>query len=559
MYLKTNKRLKKKIAELEAQLETQEEQLKIFGDIISEMPGHIYWKDANSIYLGCNKYAAKMAGLNEPKEIVGKSDYELAWKAQADELVKNDKGVMEQDISLVKEEVAHLSDDRVATYVSHKKALKDKDGKVIGCLGISIDISEIKKLEKHVAIAKGLAEKANRSKIQLLNAINHIVRTQLTGVLGGSQLIELEEKPSPKLSERLSGIYDSGDSILPMLQTIYYYLDLELGRLKITEQNLNLQNLIDQVIEQHVTNAVNKNMTIRLIYDEDIPPEIVGDGILIKEILNTLVYNAVRFTQQGHITIQASKVKQEEDQVWVELAVRDTGIGIATEKQTHLFDLLELDVNEPESAFAHVGIKLSLANMIAHLLKGKLSLRSTLGKGSCFTLLLPFGESPDAKPALVLSLGLHLAKERYQFSEERQKVFDEAKFIPKEKAPSIDILIIEDHLLNLRVEKELLEAIANCKITTAMTVSEAKKKLDRRYDLILLDINLPDGNGIEIAREAKKQGLNEETSIVAATAHATEEEVDFLTGEGIDCVISKPITQTKLEDVLTYFVYHSIK
>src|SRR3990167_8150594 len=105
MYLKTNKRLKKKIAELEAQLETQEEQLKIFGDIISEMPGHIYWKDANSIYLGCNKYAAKMAGLNEPKEIVGKSDYELAWKAQADELVKNDKEVMEQDISLVKEEV----------------------------------------------------------------------------------------------------------------------------------------------------------------------------------------------------------------------------------------------------------------------------------------------------------------------------------------------------------------------------------------------------------------------------------------------------------------------
>lgn len=510
---------------------------EVLHQILLNIPDYVFWKDLDLIYRGCNYNFARLAGGKKPEDIVGKSDKELPWgEFTADIYRQEDRQVIETKKPILHKEVPLITDKNEERTLSVSKVpMFGQDHVVIGVLCIFRDITEKRRSEQTL-------DNANRSKTQFINAINQLVRTQLTGVLGVADVMQLNAT-QVKQKEDAGIICESGSGIIPILDKALYYLDLEQGRLKPFPQQFNLSLLIESIIEDHRPYASEKNTIIRLHYESGTPTDVIGDANLVQVVINTLIYNAVRFTQRGNVDITVHLVDSKET---INICVSDTGQGIAKEMWPYLFNLFDLDRDNPQIAFSHAGLNLSIAKKIVSVLGGEIHLSDKKTQGAQFGLFIPFA-----------SIGKKSPLPRSLFS--KHAVFnrrDETVTLRDSNQP-IRVLIVEDNRLNRIVLKRLFEEIKHCELVMAETVQEALDLLDDTYDLILLDIELPDGSGTEVAKAARKRYAKQTPPIIAVTAHCTEEESMMLTANGIDDVVEKPIRFETLQDILKFFVYET--
>jgi two-component system, OmpR family, aerobic respiration control sensor histidine kinase ArcB len=366
-------------------------------NIISHIPCYIYWKDKNSVYLGCNQGFAKAAGFNSPTDIIGKTDYDFAWgKTEARLFRQGDKEVLKGIPKLNFEEPQLQADGRYATVWASKVPMRDKNNNIIGILGIYIDITERKQMEKALAEAKEKAENANRAKSEFVAVISHELRTPLNGILGLAEILLMDSVNLTTLqTECIKDIQFSGKILLNHINDILDFAKLEAGKLKFSYAPFNIREIVEGSIKNLSVLSKEKNLPLLLNIDHKIPTIVISDAHRIQQVLINLVSNAIKFTDEGQINITLSLISKNEKRAKVKLSVKDTGTGIPKNKIDFIFGKFNQLQPGYRNEIRGVGLGLSITKFLVDRLNGEINVKSIIGKGSEFVVTLPLLVSAD--------------------------------------------------------------------------------------------------------------------------------------------------------------------
>lgn len=295
--------------------------------LLDFLPEYIFWKDVNSVYLGCNQNYARLLGFDSPQEIIGKTDLDLPWQplghdAQTFRLA--DQQTMGGEPITSQEEILSLPNGKILVTLVTKRAIKNKRGNVIGILGFFTDITEQK---QQAQALKKQAQAANQAKSTFIANMRHGLITPITGLMGMIEMMG-EELTSQRGKRAAEDALQSSASLVDLINNIIEISRLESGTLPVYLIRFNLKELANKVIRL-VTPAIDaKKLQLIFYYDEALPTYFLSDATRLHRILLNLINNAIKFTEHGEIKLNLSCLKKIDRDVLVKIEVQDTGIGI---------------------------------------------------------------------------------------------------------------------------------------------------------------------------------------------------------------------------------------
>lgn len=511
-----------KIAALQKEIDT----LKA---VIAMIPGNVYWQNIQGQYLGCNNNMAKVFNLASPDDLVGKTNAEFMDEGLLDYISKINIDVLNTEKEKRIEENGFNEKGEQAIYLTQKTPLFDKTGKIYGFLGVSLDITERKQIEEKLKVAKRKAEAANRAKSKFLAMISHELRTPLTSILGFVNLLQQENLDDINKKQYIRHITDSGSYLLSLINNLLDYNKLEANKYELICAPINLKSLMEDVINMSSGTAMSKKLLLCLDYDINAPKEIISDSRVLRQILVNLVGNAIKFTEQGHVTLKVAHVETRNNLVELKISVEDSGIGIDEKEQRSVFKRFHQlgNVYTRNSSLTGTGLGLTIVKKLVRLIGSRIELFSEPNKGSVFYFSVQF------------PLPTH----------ERNKA-SSTRFENKVK----NILLIEDDALIQIVHKQMLESLG-CTVDIADCSTTALKMLKNNYDIIFVDIGLPDMNGFELITLMKKEYFKDHSiPIIALTGYSEEEEKQKCLQVGANEVAVKPISKMSLGRILEKYI-----
>ncbi len=399
-------------------------------------------------------------------------------------------------------------------------------------MGIFRDITDRKKSDEALKQAKMQAEAANEAKSHFLANMSHEMRTPLNAIIGFSKIL-MEEELAEEHKEHLRMIYNSGGHLLGLVNDILNISSIEAGKMNIEMKQCSLGQLIANIESMTQPFAAGKGLTFEIREKGDLPANIVTDTVRLQQCLINLVNNAIKFTEQGHIYVNIS-LEDKDSKPCIRFEVEDTGIGIATESQQKIFEPFVQEDEGTSRKYGGTGLGLAIARKFAGLLGGELTLTSEKGKGSVFSFIIPAGVDLAAQPLL-----------------NRHKIIDDASKVKQDRFSGC-ILVAEDVKTNQMLMKFLLEKMG-LKVTIAENGVEAvDKALGQKFDLIFMDIQMPELNGYEATRTLRDKGIK--IPIVALTAGTMEGDEEKCIEAGCDVYLSKPVVISKLIETLSKYL-----
>jgi len=416
------------------------------------------------------------------------------------------------------------------------KALIDAKNKFSLIIGVVRDISLIKKTEQTLIDAKNKAEEINRLKSNFLANMSHELRTPLISILGFAEIMT-ETSEDVAIQEASRNILQGGKRLLETLNVILQFSKIESEKVEVTTKLIDVSAAIKKVSEKYKHVAEEQGLQFLFEnYANECYTE--TDGELFEEIISQLVNNALKFTTDGSVSIILNK-DEDADAKYFTVEVRDTGIGISLENQLIIFEEFRQASEGVTRGYEGLGLGLSIVKKYTTLLKGTVSLESTVGNGSTFTLRFPIIKTGQTElPPLQV---------------EEKKQFSLSEFFEKTKS-EIDlpaVLLVEDDPATCDVITIFLRKI--CKIEYANRADRALQKAsEKKYEVILMDINLGRGlNGKEALELIKKNTINSTTPILAVTAEALHNEKELLLNAGFSDYIAKPFNKNEIIEILT--------
>ncbi|MCL9685532.1 PAS domain-containing sensor histidine kinase [Legionella maioricensis] len=380
----------RKNAEEKIRLEKEKVELTL-ASIIENLPGHVYWKNKDSVYQGCNLAQAKSAGFSDPKEMIGKTDYEMPWQHEADILRESDLAVINNKETLTREEASQLANsDEISIFLSKKAPLYNKNGDVIGVLGVSFDITDRKKIEQDLCQAQMAAETANQAKSEFLRNMEHQLRTPFSGIYSIVQMLA-EAETEPEKKELLELTYGSAKEFLDLLNDIIDFSRYQTEYTAVLAKKFDLKKLIEKTVTMQQAAAVSKKLKLSSEYETDLPTVFIGDPYRLRRILLNLLSNAIRFTTKGRVSVQVKLGKMIDDKnLILQLIVIDTGIGISLEKQSLIYEKFYRIHPANQNKYSGAGLGLHIVKQLMADLEGEIELSSSPGKGTTFVCTIPF-------------------------------------------------------------------------------------------------------------------------------------------------------------------------
>lgn len=500
-------------------------------NIISEIPVSVYWMNRKHIYLGCSKNMAELLNLQSRHNIVGKTYLDLYDEKSSEYYQKADKEVMGTGISLSLEEPLYFADGTKKTYLSKKVPLLNSKQKIIGMLGVSIDITERKEAEQALKIAKEDAEAANIAKTNFIANMSHDIRTPLTGVIGLSEMLEVDIV-DPVQKENASLLAESGKQLLNMLNEVLE--DVQIGNFDdsdISNEKFDLHNVIRSLIKLENPTTITQNIELKCVIANDVPQFIVSDRKKITHILLNLIGNAIKFTKRGHVSIDVSLLSITDNRVKLRFEVIDTGVGIPENLQDKVFERFFKVEPSFKGNYRGYGLGLHIVRSYVELLGGKISICSQEGSGTsvCFDLTCDLTD---------LDVATNISYTQRDFS--------------KDNSSFLRVLLVEDNNVALRVLENLVGQ-SELAYTSVQSAEHAYEILQTQsFDFILTDLGLPAMSGQELTfkiREFEKC-LPKNTPIFGLTAHVNSEIKQSCLGLGMNDVFTKPISKNILQKII---------
>ncbi|MEP1448135.1 MAG: aerobic respiration two-component sensor histidine kinase ArcB [Paraglaciecola sp.] len=490
--------------------EKQASQLStLLRSIIDASPDLIYYRNQEGQFAGCNRVAEQMTGKTE-QELIGLTPHQVYDEELARQVVASDQDILENDVSITEELWLRFADGRRRYFEMRKVPFFSADGTRLGILAFGRDITERKQAENVVT-------KASKDKTAFIATISHELRTPLNGIVGLSRMLRDTNLTSEQFAW-VSTIYASGITLGNIFNDIIDLDRLDRDRLELSLKTVSINDFTKELGSIIELLADDKELTFVAHVQEPLPALVEVDGTRLRQILWNLLFNAVKFTQKGTVSLEVKAESIDAETSMVTFKVCDTGVGIPQQELDKIFAMYyQVDLPEHQSATG-TGIGLAICQQMVSLMNGKISVSSVEGKGTCFTVELPLAISKN--PIQVETL----------------------------KVTGLQILLVEDIELNVMVAKALLEKLGQ-HVDVAMTGNEAiTMARDKQYDLILLDIQLPDMNGFEVANVLHEESLVEQTSIVALTANVIKTRQEYL-DNGMDDVIAKPVKKSRIIEV----------
>lgn len=511
-----------------------EQEKILLKTIINSTPFRVFWKDSQGHYLGANNAFIRDASLNNESEIIGKDDFEMVWANEASLYRADDFEVMNSKtpkLNIIEEQTQ--ADGNKIILETSKIPLRDMNNSVVGIIGIYQDITEKIKLTKELAIlnnnlekkveektfelriAKELAEEATRTKSSFLANMSHEIRTPMNGIIGMAHLA-LKTNLDSKQRNYISKINVSANNLLGIINDILDISKIEAGKLELDKDNFDLFKIVENVINLVELKAEDKHLDITVDYDPLVGKSYFGDSLRISQILVNLMSNAVKFTSQGEVGLSIKKVAQNR----IKFEVSDTGIGLSQEQIDKLFISFSQADSSTTKKYGGTGLGLAISKQLVELMNGKIWVESELGVGSKFIFEIEL-EEKDKQQAFT--------------------IFSNRK-----------VLIVDDCRSWLEILNHLLFSFG-LDVTTANSGEEAIELLrenKNRYDLMMIDWNMPNLNGIETCKIIDKELQINSEKVILISAYTQESLSQEIKDAKISHYLHKPINPSLLNDML---------
>lgn len=498
--------------ETQIQLEQQSSFLRSFLDA---SPDLVFYRNEDKEFSGCNRAMELLTGKSE-KQLVHLKPADVYSQEAAAKVIETDEKVFRHNVSLTYEQWLDYPDGRKACFEIRKVPYYDRVGKRHGLMGFGRDITERKRYQDAL-------ERASRDKTTFISTISHELRTPLNGIVGLSRIL-LDTELTAEQEKYLKTIHVSAVTLGNIFNDIIDMDKMERRKVQLDNQPVDFTSFLADLENLSALQAQQKGLRFNLEPTLPLPHQVITDGTRLRQILWNLISNAVKFTQQGQVTV---RVRYDEGDM-LHFEVEDSGIGIPQDELDKIFAMYyQVKDSHGGKPATGTGIGLAVSRRLAKNMGGDITVTSEQGKGSTFTLTI---HAPSV-------------------AEEVDDAFDEDDM----PLPALNVLLVEDIELNVIVARSVLEKLGNS-VDVAMTGKAALEMFKPgEYDLVLLDIQLPDMTGLDISRELTKRYPREDLPpLVALTANVLKDKQEYLNA-GMDDVLSKPLSVPALTAMIKKF------
>ncbi|MBB9843030.1 aerobic respiration two-component sensor histidine kinase ArcB [Escherichia coli] len=498
--------------ETQIQLEQQSSFLRSFLDA---SPDLVFYRNEDKEFSGCNRAMELLTGKSE-KQLVHLKPADVYSPEAAAKVIETDEKVFRHNVSLTYEQWLDYPDGRKACFEIRKVPYYDRVGKRHGLMGFGRDITERKRYQDAL-------ERASRDKTTFISTISHELRTPLNGIVGLSRIL-LDTELTAEQEKYLKTIHVSAVTLGNIFNDIIDMDKMERRKVQLDNQPVDFTSFLADLENLSALQAQQKGLRFNLEPTLPLPHQVITDGTRLRQILWNLISNAVKFTQQGQVTV---RVRYDEGDM-LHFEVEDSGIGIPQDELDKIFAMYyQVKDSHGGKPATGTGIGLAVSRRLAKNMGGDITVTSEQGKGSTFTLTI---HAPSV-------------------AEEVDDAFDEDDM----PLPALNVLLVEDIELNVIVARSVLEKLGNS-VDVAMTGKAALEMFKPgEYDLVLLDIQLPDMTGLDISRELTKRYPREDLPpLLALTANVLKDKQEYLNA-GMDDVLSKPLSVPALTAMIKKF------
>lgn len=413
----------------------------------------------------------------------------------------------------------------------------NQDDSVMGYTILLNDVTERLKLMEDLREEKERADEANRAKSNFVSTISHEIRTPMNAIVGITDIL-LRKKRDKEDTDYLMNIKSSGDALLLIINDILDYSKIEAGQMNVVNAEYVPQVMLSDMHMIFVTRIGSKPIELKYEIMEDLPGVLYGDALRIRQIIINFMNNAIKFTDQGTVTLSVRALKEEEEAITLEFSVTDTGLGIKEEDIGKLFSSFSQVDEKKNHSKEGTGLGLAICKQLAELMGGYVGVESSYGQGSRFYAVIP-QKIIDRKPADNIE----------------RKIEADFDFC----CPNVKLLLVDDNEMNLKVAKGLLEPL-RMDIDTAMNGKQAVEMVaSKKYDVVLMDHMMPIMDGVEATSKIRimEDEYFKKLPIIALSANVTEEARIEFDECGMNAFVAKPIKMKEVCDALRKFIPES--
>jgi two-component system sensor histidine kinase/response regulator len=508
--------------------EALHEERALLRALLDTVPDSIYFKDRDSRFLRVSTALARRLGVHDPADVVGRTDADFFAPEHARAALDDERRILATGQAVIgKVEQETRIDGRELWVSTTKVPMRNARGAVIGTLGVTRDVTEIKQAERELGLARDAALESARFKAEFLANMSHEIRTPLNAIVGMTGLL-LETTLDADQRDFADTVRGSADLLLEIVNDVLDFSKLEAGKMHIEQTNFDLAQVLEESADLLAERAQTKGLELLTSIPPHIPRRLMGDPGRLRQVLVNLIGNAVKFTERGEVVVSVNIEDADPRRVKLRFAVRDTGIGIPADAQARLFNAFTQADGSTTRKYGGTGLGLTICKQLVELMGGTIGLASEPGRGSTFSFVVTLTRQPweAATPAP-----------------------------PPDSLKDVRVLIVDDNDTNRRILHHQFDAWGMRNDSApggpaALAMLQQAVDVGDPYRTVVLDMQMPEMDGASVARAIKADARLSNTLVVILTSLAYHPDESEFRRLGISAYLTKPVKQSRLMDCL---------